>query len=182
MRIRFCIVISLTLLTSFGCGGSAEVDRKLALEALDQARGLHADILAPKDFQQAREVWDRAQAAEKEGKTDAAKVLYATAKIDFGKAADIAKAKKETLSRQLGTMQAMISENFDQVTIDLASKNLSSTQRGQVKAITVEVEKGIASISKLVTQEDLLKAVSTAKEVQTQIYHAQLILAGQKIR
>jgi hypothetical protein len=143
---------------------------------------MHADILAPKDFQQAREVWDRAQAADKEGKTDAAKVLYATAKIDFGKVSDIAGAKKETLSRQLGAMQAMISEKFDQVNVDLAGNNLSSAQRSQVKAIAVEVEKGIASINKLVAQDDLLKAVAMAKDVQTQIYHAQLILAGQKIR
>ena len=49
------------------------------------------------------------------------------------------------------------------------------------KAVGVKLKKDDA-ISKLVVQEDLVKAVATAKDVQTKIYHAQLILAGQKIK
>jgi cob(I)alamin adenosyltransferase len=77
-------------------------------------------------------------------------------------------------------MQLMISSNFDQVKSDLAKKKLSPKQRDQVKALASEVEEGNASISKLVIQEDFPKAVATAKDVQTKIYNAQLILAGQK--
>ena len=182
MRIRYYVGISLILLAFCGCGGSAEVDRKQALEAMNQSKSLHADILAPKDFEQAQKTWDHAQAAEKEGKTDAAKVLFASAKINFGKATDIAKAKNDALSRELSAMQAMISENLDQVKSDLSNKNLSPRQKTQVAAIVTEVDKNNASINKFVTQEDLLSAVATAKSVQTQIYHAQLILAGQKIK
>lgn len=182
MRIQYYVGICLILLAFFGCAGSAEIDRKQALEAMDLAKNLHADVLASKDFEQAQDIWGRAQAAEKEGKTDAAKVLFSTAKIAFGKAGDIAKAKKDALSRQLSAMQAMIGENFDQVKIDLASKNLSARQKSLVTAIAAEVEKGNASIQEYVAQEDFIKAVATAKDVQTQIYHAQLTLAGQKIK
>jgi hypothetical protein len=181
MRIRFCISISLlVLLASYGCGGSSEIDMKQAQQAMDRAKSLRADSLAPADFQRARQAWDHAQAAEKEGKTDTAKVLFSSANIYFGKAADIAKAKQDSLSRELDAMQRMITSNFDQVKSDLSRNNLPPRQQGQVRAIVSEVEESNASIRNLMNQKDLLKAVATAKEVQTKIYNAQLILAGQK--
>jgi hypothetical protein len=180
MRIRFCISFSLLILiASYGCGGSSELEMQQARLAMDEAKDLNAGDLAPTDFQKAQKAWDRAQAAEKEGKTATAKVLFASAKIFFGKAADIAKAKQDALTRELSAMQLLISSNFDQVKSDLSRNTLSPKQQGQVTVIVSEVEEGNASISKLVKQGDLVKAVATAKDVQTQIYNAQLILAGQ---
>ena len=183
MRIRFCVSLSfLILLAFYGCGGSAEVERKQAQYAMDQAKSLHAADYAASNFEQAQTAWDRAQAAEKEGKTDKAKVLFTSAKIYFGKAGDVAKAKRDALSRELDSMQLMIGSNLDQVKTDLTTKHLSAKQRSQVEAIVSGAEKANESISKLVSQDDLRKAVATAKDVQTKIYHAQLILAGQKIK
>ncbi len=181
MRIRVYISLSLlVLLVAYGCGGSSAIEMKQAQHAMDQAMRLHSDSLAPTDFQQAQKAWDHAQAAEKEGKTDTAKVLYSSAKIYFGKAADIAKAKQDSLSRELAAMQRVIGNNFAQVQFDLSKNSLSSRQQDQVKAIVSEVEEGNASIKNLVIEEDLVKAVATAKAVQTKIYNAQLILAGRK--
>ncbi len=183
MKTWFYLGLSLlVLLASYGCGGSSEMERKLAQEAMNQAKSLHADDLAPTDFQKAQVAWDHAQAAEKDGKTDGAKVLFTSAKIFFGKAADIAKSKHDALFRELDAMQLRIGENFGQVKIDLSTSALSPKQKSQVEALVSEVEQGNASISKLVAKEDLNGAVSTAKEVQTKIYHAQLILAGRRIK
>jgi hypothetical protein len=146
--------------------------------ARDKARNLHAERLAPADFQQAQKSWDKAEAADKEGNTGAAKVLFTSAKINFGKAADIAKSRQDALSRELNGMQLVISDNFDQVKRDLSKNKLSAEKRGRVIAIVSEVEKDKASIRELVEQEDLPKAVATAKDVQNKIYIAQLILAG----
>jgi hypothetical protein len=180
MRIRFCIGLGLlVLLVSYGCGGSSAVEMKQALQAMNQAKSVHADDLAPTEFQEALKTWTRAQAAAKDGKTDTAKVLFVSAKIYFNKTAVIAKSKRDALSRQLNDMQLVISSNFDQVKSDLSKKHLPPRQQGQVRAIISEVVDGKASINKLVNQEDFLKAVATAKDVQTKIYHAQLILAGQ---
>jgi hypothetical protein len=170
------------LLAFYGCSGSAEIEKKQAQNAMDQANTYHAEALAPTDFEQAQTAWDHAIAAEKEGRTGNAKVLFTSAKIFFGKASDIAKSKREALSRELDSMQGMIGQNFGQVKIDLSTKPLSSSQRSQVAAIVSEVEKDNASISKLVLGEDFTKAVAMAKEVQTKIYHAQLILAGRKVK
>ena len=106
MKARFYFSLSLLImLAAYGCGGSSEIERKQAQKALEQARKLHADDFAPTDFQKAQVAFDHAQAAEKEGKTDGAKVLFTSAKIFFGKAADIAKAKQDSLSRELDSMQ-----------------------------------------------------------------------------
>ena len=183
MKIRFYIsLILVVLLASYGCSGSSEIEMTEAQDAMDHARNLHADKLAATDFQQAQKAWDNAQAAEKEGKTGKAKLLFTSAKIFFNKAADIAKSRQDALSRELIGMQLMIDKNFDQVKTDLSRNSLSPRQRSQVMAIASEVEEGNDSISKLVIQEDLVKAVATAKDVQTKIYHAQLVLSGQKIK
>jgi hypothetical protein len=180
MRIRFDISLGLLILLAFcGCGGSSEVEMKEAQRAMDKAKDLHADDLAPTDFQQAQKAWDHAQAAEKEGKTGTAKVMYTSAKIFFGKSADIAKAKRDAMIRELDAMQLTIGRNFDQVKSDLMRNDLSPKQHGRLIAIVAEVEEGNASISKLMAEENLRKAVATAKDVQTKVYNAQLILAGQ---
>ena len=77
MRIRFYISLSLlVLLASYGCGGSAEVEMKQAQQAMEKAKNLQADNLAPTDFQQAQKAWDHAQAAEKQGKTGSRKGAF----------------------------------------------------------------------------------------------------------
>jgi hypothetical protein len=183
MKARFYVSLILAvLLISYGCSGSSKIEMTEAQDALDHARNLHADNLAPTDFQKAQKAWDSGQAAEKEGKTGKAKVLFTSAKIFFDKAADIAKSRQDDLSRKLSEMQLRISKNFDRVRSDLTRNDLSPKQRSQVLAIVSEVEEDNDAISELVIQEDLLKAVATAKEVQTKIYHAQLILAGKKIK
>lgn len=183
MKIRsYCCLGLLVLLTAYGCGGSAEMERKQAQSAMDEAKTYHAEKYAPSDFEKAQTAWEHALTSEKEGKTDGAKVLFTSAKIFFGKAADIARSKQEALSRELDTMQIGISKNLDQVRSDLSGSALSPKQRSQVEAIVPQVEKDLESVGKLANEKDLPKAVALAKEVQTKIYHAQLILAGQKIK
>jgi hypothetical protein len=76
--------------------------------------------------------------------------------------------------------RSTIAKNLDQVKLDLS--NPGARQRSEVEAIVAEVEKDNTSIGKLEAQQDLIKAVEAAKSVQTKIYHAQLMLAGQKAK
>jgi hypothetical protein len=183
MKTRFYVgLCGLVLLVAYGCGGSAEIERKQAQAAMDKAKIYHAESYAPADFAKAQTSWDHALASEKEGKTDGAKVMFTSAKIFFGKAADIARSKQEALTKELDTMQLGIAQNLDQVKNDLMASSVSSKQKSQVETLVAEVEKDRESIKALATQQDLVKAVAAAKDVQTKIYHAQLILAGQKIK
>jgi hypothetical protein len=181
MRVRFYISLCfLTLLAFGGCGGSSEVDMKAAQQARGQALSAHADLLGPTEFQEAQEAWERAQNAAKEGKTPSAKVLFASARIYFAKSALTAKSNREALTKQLDSLALPIKINFDQVNSDPARKKLSSRDQERVKAIVADIETDRASMQKLTNQNDLFKAVATAKQIQMKIYNAQLILAGEK--
>jgi hypothetical protein len=181
MKISFCISLGLlTLLAFFGCGGSSELEMKAAEHARDQALSAHADLLSPSQFQEAQKTLEHAQAAAKEGKTSSAKVLFASAKIYFSKSALIAKTNREALTKQLDGLSVAINVNLGQVNSDLAKKKLSFRDQEQVKAIVAQIVKDKASMQDLSVQDDLIKAVATAKEVQMEIYKAQLILAGEK--
>jgi hypothetical protein len=183
MKIAFYLSLSLAiLLSSYGCGGSAEIERTQAKDGMDRAKSLHADRLAPVDFEKAQKAWGHAQTAEKEGRTDNAKVLYTSAKIFFGKAADISKSKRESFSKELDAILSTIGRNFGQVKIDVSTNPLTANQRRQVEALVSEIENDLDSINELVAAVDLVKAVATAKELQTKIYHAQLILAGSRVK
>jgi hypothetical protein len=150
MKVRFhASLILAVLLISYGCSGSSKIEMTETRDALNHATNLHADTLAPADFQKAQKAWDSAQSAEKEGKTGKAKVLFTSAKIFFDKAADIAKSRQDALSRKLSEMQLRISKNFDRVRSGLTRNDLSSKQRSPVLAIVSEVEEGNDAISKL---------------------------------
>jgi len=181
MKIWFLTSFNLLiLLASYGCGRpSSEVDMKDAQAALEEAKSVHADVLAPTDFQQAQEIWERAQVAAKEGNMNAAKVRFVSAKIYFHKSIEIAKSKKEALSRELSSMQLLINDNLDKVKSALSKSALSPKLRSQVKAIASEVETDNAAISKLVDKQDLVQAVALAKDVQIKVYNVQLALDGQ---
>jgi hypothetical protein len=146
---------------------------------MEEARSLKADDLAPADFQQAQKAFARAQAVAKEGNADTAKVLFVSAKIYFNKSAVIARGKRDALSRELRGIQIQIKRNFNEMQNDISRSDLPARLQGQVRAIASEVEKENASITTLVDQEDFVKAIATAKDVQTKIYNAQLILARQ---
>ncbi len=181
MKFRlYASLVLFALLAFYGCGGSSEVEMRAAEDAMNRALDAHADLLAAKEFQDAQKTWEHAQAAAKEGKTSSAKVLFSSAKIYFTKTALIAKSNHEALSRQLDSLEVAINSNFDQVKSDLSTKKLSPKDKEQVKAINEEIVTDKASIAKLESQQDLIKAVAMAKEVQTKIYNAQLILAGEK--
>ena len=181
MKNRFYISSGLlTLLAFCGCGGSSEVEMKAAQQARDQALSAHADLLVPTEFQKAQKTWEHAQAAAKEGNTSGEKVLFASARIYFSRSALSANSNREALTKQLDSLAASINSNFDQVKSDLAKKRLSPGDQEQVQAIVAEIEKERASMVKLAVENDLIKAVATAKNLQIHIYNAQLILAGEK--
>jgi hypothetical protein len=181
MRTRFHVIVGfLMLFVSYGCRGSAEIEMNEARRAMEEAERVRTESLAPADFEKARKAWERAQDADKEGNTGAAKVLYTSARIYFGQAADIARSRRDALSRELNGMQPVIGETLDKVKLDLSMEKSTPERRARVKAIVAEVETMNKSMAELVKEQDLVQAVAAAKDVQTKLYHAQLILTGRE--
>jgi hypothetical protein len=177
---RFFVGCSLlVLLVCYGCSYQIpEAELKAAQQAMDQAKSLHAEDLAPSNWKEAMLTWEQAQAAIKEQKP--AKTLLLRAKSRFDKAVTIAKANGEGVKREVSEMQTTISERYAKVKAVLDNGRLISKVKNQVATLAREVGEGTSSIDKLVSDGDLIKARALAKEIQRKVYNAELILAGKK--
>jgi len=178
--IRFFVGFSLIILIMcYGCGvPSSEKEMKEAQQAMDNAKNLFADELAPTDWNEAIQSWEQAQGAVKEGKP--AKTYFLRAKNRFEKTAKIAKAKGEDLSKDISSIQLTISERFSKVQSAFERGNVNAKIQKQIKPMLAEVEEGKATVDSLVSQGSFVKAHTLARELQNKIYNAELILAGKK--
>jgi hypothetical protein len=183
MRIsaRFFVGFGLfILLICHGCGGvNYEAEMKEAQQAMDKAKSLHGEDLAPSNWKEAMQTWEQAQAAAKEGKSSS-KTIFLRAKNRFEKTSAIAKSSGDTMAKDIGSMQEAINTRSSKMKAALNGGRLSGKARAQVKALAAEVDEGTAAIDNLMSQGDYLKARATAREVQKKAYDAELIMAGKK--
>lgn len=177
---RLFVGISLlVLLVCYGCGGEKyEVEMNAAQQAMEKAKSLFAEDLAPSNWLEAMTAWEQAQAAVKEEKP--AKTYFLRAKSRFEKAALIAKANGANMAKDITAMQLTIGERFSKVLAALERGRLSSKVASQVKPIAAEVQEGNATLDGLVSQGNYVKAKTLARDLQTKVYNAELLVAGKK--
>lgn len=177
---RFFVGITLlVLIACYGCGvDKAEKEMKEAQQAMENAKSLFADELAPSDWNDALIVWEQGQAAVKEGKP--ARTYFIRAKSRFEKTAAIAKGEGENLSKEITTMQLSVGERVAKLRTALDSGRISSKIQKQVKPLAQEIEEGAAAVDSLVSQQNFVKARTLARELQTKLRNAELIMAGKK--
>jgi len=177
--VSFFVGISLlVLIACYGCGvPSSEAEMKQAQEAMEKAKSVFAEDLAASNWNEAMTVWEQGQAAVKEGKP--AKTLFLRAKSRFEKTAAIAKAEGEKLAEEVNGMQLAIGERLAKVQAGLQGR-ASSKVKNQLKPIVEEAALSSAMLESLASQGNYMKAYKMAKELQSKLYNAELILAGKK--
>lgn len=178
--IRLFVGLSLLILIAcYGCGvENSEVEMKAAQQAMDNARSIHADELAPSDWNAAMQAWEQGQAAVKEGKPS--KTFFLRAKSRFEKTAQIAKPIRDQISKEVSELQTNIGDGITKAKAALTGGKLNSRMQKQIKPIVAEVDASIKSVEDLVRQGDYMKARATAREIAQKVYNAQLIMAGKK--
>ena len=62
----------------------------------------------------------------------------------------------------------------------MTSGRLNRNVQKEVQTLTLDIDENTSILTSLIEQQDYVKARETAKEVQQQIYNAQLIMAGKK--
>lgn len=169
----------LILLVCYGCGaGSYQEEMALAQQAMDEAKSIRTSDLAPADWEEAMQAWDEAQAAVQENKSS--KTLFLRAKSRFEKAATIAQSRREALINEVGELQSTIDARYSELKAALTSGRLNRNVQKEVQTLTLDIDENASILASLIEQQDYVKARETAKEVQQQIYNAQLIMAGKK--
>ncbi len=178
--IRFFIGISLlALIACYGCSvDKAEKEMNAAKQAMDSAKSIFADELAPSDWNSAVMEWEKGEAAVKEGKP--AKTFFIRAKSRFEKTAKIAKAEGDTIAQEVTNLQLTTGERIGKLRTALDSGRISARIKNQVKPIAQEVEEANTSVDSLLNEKNYLKARTLAREIQTKLRNAELILAGKK--
>ncbi len=178
---RFFVGIGLLgLVLCYGCGGEKyEAEMNAAQAAMDNAKSIFAEDLAPTDWKEAMKSWDQGQTAAKEGKP--AKTYFVRAKSRFEKTATIAKATGADMAKEIATMQNTIDERFAKVKSTIDRGKAPAKVLKQVKPLAAEVEAGNASVTSLVSQGNYVKANTLARDLQAKVYKAELLLEGKKI-
>ena len=177
--VSFFVGISLlVLIACYSCGvPSSEAEMKQAQEAMEKAKSVFAEDLAASNWIDAMTAWEQGQAAVREGKP--AKTYFLRAKSRFEKTAAIAKAEGDKLAIEVNTMQISIGERLAKVQAGLQGR-ASSKIKNQLKPLAEEAELASATLDSLSSQGDYMKAYKLAKELQSKLYNAELVLAGKK--
>ena len=178
---RFFVGISLlVLLVCYGCGvAKPEAEMKAAQAAMDKAKAVFAEDLAPTNWKEAMTAWDQGQAAVEQGKP--AKTHFLRAKSRFEKTASIAQAAGADMAKEIAAIQTTIGERLGKVNSALDRRQAPARILAQVKPLAAEVEEGAASVESLASQGNHLKAMVLARDTQAKVYKAELLLAGKKV-
>jgi len=178
--VRFFVGISLlVLVVCYGCGTeNSEAEMKAAQQAMEKAKSVFAEDLAPSNWLEGMTAWEQAQAAVKEGKP--AKTYFLRAKSRFEKTATIAKAAGDVMAKDITAMQLTIGERFSKVQTALERGRMSAKVASQVKPVAAEVQEGTVTLDSLVSQGSYVKAKTLARDLQAKVYNAELLIAGKK--
>ena len=177
---RFFVGISLLVLVAcYGCGAeNSKAEMMAAQQAMEKAKSVFAEDLAPSNWLEAMQAWEQGQAAVLEGKP--AKTYFLRAKSRFEKTAAIAKSTGDNMAKEIGSTQQSINERLSKVQMALERGGMSSKVAKQVKPVAVEVQEGTLTLDSLVSQGNYLKARTLAQDLMTKIYNAELMIAGKK--
>jgi hypothetical protein len=177
--IKFFVGFSLLILLACnGCSENYQVEMDQAQKAMDQGKSIRTEDFASSNWKEAMQTWDQAQTAVKAGKP--AKTFFIRAKSRFEKANTIAKANRDVYAKDVSEMQLTINTRFEKIKTALDGDKLNQKAKNQLKPLAIDLEKGISSLADLVTQGDFLNAKTAAKELQTKVYNAELVMAGKK--
>lgn len=182
MRNRIRIIVGIGLLALVGCYGcgvpSSEEEMKAAQAAMESAKEAYAEDLASSNWSEAMQAWEEGLAAVQEGKP--AKTHFLRARSRFEKTATIAKATGADMAKDISAMQMTIGERLTKVQSAIERGRTSAGILNQVRPLASEVEEGAASVESLMSQGNYLKAKILARDIQSKIYEAELLLAGRK--
>ncbi len=177
--VRFFLGVSLLVLTlCYGCGENYQADMQAAQQAMDAAKAVFAEDLVPLDWKEAMKVWDQAQAAIKDGKPSV--TYFKRAKSRFEKTAKLAKSSGDAMAQDVTAMQGTIGERLGKMKDRLDGSRVPGKVANQVKPLVAELQEGTTTLDNLMSQRNYLKAKMLAKDLQSKVYTAELIMAGKK--
>ncbi len=177
---RNLLALGLVLLLCFlGCGQPTE-QIQLAQKAMDQAKEQRAEEFAAKEWNDAMQAWNQAQAALAKGSYSESSTALLRAKSRFEKARDIAKGRREDLLKQVTGLQKTIDLRYTAMKNNVTAAKLSAKQKKEFEDSCKEIDQAIEKMKSQVNSGDLTPAKFTGDTTLRNIYETEKSLLGGK--
>jgi len=164
-------LLLIPMLASYGCNAKPpEEEPKLAHQALDQAKQVQAEKLAVVDWGQAMQSLADADKSLKIKRYGDAKMFYLRAESRFKKAYTVAKARYDSLLREVDDNQTAIASHYGRVKAQLASARVPSKTKREMEVTCAELDKAIAEVDKFRSSGDAIRAKLSSQEVLKRVY------------
>jgi len=178
---RNLIVLGLVLLLcSYACGKPTEQIAN-AQRAFDQAKEQRAEEFAAKEWNDAMQAWNQAQAALDKESYSEANTLLLKAKSRFEKVRDIAKGRREDLLKQVTGLQKTIDIRYSTMKSTVQAAKLSAKQKKEFEESCKEIDQAIEKMKSQISSGDLAPAKYTGDTTLRSVYETEKsILSGGK--
>lgn len=164
-------LLLIPMLASYGCSAKPpEEEPKLAHQAMDQAKSVQADKLAVVDWSSAMQSLADADKDVKINRFGDAKMFYLRAESRFKKAYTVAKARYDSLLREVDDNQTAIASHYGRVKAQLASARVPAKTKKEVEATCLELDKAIAEVDTFRSSGDAIRAKLSSQELLKKVY------------
>ncbi len=156
--VTFCLMFSL-----IGCASRPDKEIQLAQDAMNQATEQRAEEYAPAEWKSAKEAWDQAQSQLSQERFAAAAASFVTAKARLLKAAEVAKAERESMHKQVIHLREVIDSNYAALKSAAAQAKLAGAAKKEFDAVLADIDKRIALVASQTDQGDYIGAKKNAQ-------------------
>ena len=130
---------------------------------MKQAVAQRAEQYAPSEWKSAKEVWDQAQAQLSQEQFASAATSFVTAKARLLKAAEVAKAERESMHKQVTILKEIIDTNYAGLKAGATPARLAGGARKEYEAALADIDKRIALVTSQLDQGDYITAKANAQ-------------------
>jgi hypothetical protein len=181
MKYSFIFVTSLCLAISFlACSSHPSEQLRLAQVAMDQAIEQQAEKYAYADWNNARQAWNDAQLLITARQYEDAGPLLVRARSRFEKARDIARAKRDDLSREIESMKRTLDSRYGNVKSDLAGLKLQTSKKKTLDETCLGIDKSRQKLNDELGRGLYVEAKSTAQTALRQVFDVEKELSNPK--
>lgn len=164
-------LLLIPMLASYGCSAKPpEEEPKLAHAAMEKAKSVQAEKLAVVDWGQAMQSLADADKDVKINRFGDAKMFYLRAESRFNKAYTVAKARYDSLLKEVDENQTAIASHYGTLKARLASARVPAKTKKEVEATCLELDKAIAEVDKFRTSGNAIQAKLSSQEVLKKVY------------
>jgi Domain of unknown function (DUF4398) len=163
-------------LAVYGCSSRPDEQLALAQKAMDQAKEQRAAELAPSEWRNAEDAWQKAQALISSQSYGEAQTLLIRAKSRFERARDIAKSKRDDLRKEVQGMENTIDLRYKSLKDNIIRAKLTPPRKQSLTDSCADIDKNIDKIKAEMEQGEYPRARETAQATLRQVFEAEKAL------